>query len=161
MASQFLPFVTMTSDPILLRWTRRFASECAFRNGPVVFSDAQMDANGRWLIQVGTLSTFVKTAKVPNSPQLRAEIYAAAAHASVRAAETTQFDFFCGAAIPLASMRNHVVVHLQKEEMVPHLPPLVLLLPGLKFSPKRKPCPARAQSGPSPLPSKVLRSVAR
>ena len=29
---------------------------------------------------VGTLSTFVKTAKVPNCPQLRAEPYAVVAH---------------------------------------------------------------------------------
>ena len=65
---QFLPFVAMTSDPTLLRWTGRFGPECEFRNGHVVFFDAQMDADGRWLIPVGTLSAFVKTAKVPNCP---------------------------------------------------------------------------------------------
>ena len=35
------------------------------------FSDAQMDADGRLLIPIGTLSALVKTAKVPNCPQLR------------------------------------------------------------------------------------------
>ena len=68
---QFLPFVAMTSDPTLLRWTGRFGPKCEFRNGHVVFLDAQMDADGRWLIPVGTLSAFVKTAKVPNCPQFR------------------------------------------------------------------------------------------
>ena len=61
---QFLPFVAMTNDPTLLRWTGRFGPECEFRNGHVFFLDAQMDADGRWLIPVGTLSAFVKPAKV-------------------------------------------------------------------------------------------------
>ena len=43
---QFLPFVAMNSDPTLLRWTGRFGPECEFRNGHVVFWDAQMDASG-------------------------------------------------------------------------------------------------------------------
>ena len=63
---QFLPLVAMTSDPTLLRLTGWFGPEYEFQNGRAVFLDAQMDANGRWLIPVGTLSTFVKTAKVPN-----------------------------------------------------------------------------------------------
>ena len=32
-----------------------------------------MDADGRWLIPAGTMSAFVKTAKVPSGPQLRAQ----------------------------------------------------------------------------------------
>ena len=86
---QFLPFVAMTSDLTLWRWAGRFGPECHFRNGHVVFLDAQMDADGRWLILVGTLSPFVKTAKVPNRPQLRVEPYAGVAHTSARPAEAT------------------------------------------------------------------------
>ena len=67
---------------------------------------------------MGTLSVFVKTAKVPNCPQLRAELYASVAHTSVRPAEATKFCLFCGVAIALARMRNHVAVHLQKGEVV-------------------------------------------
>ena len=115
---QFLPFVTMTSDPTLLRWTGRFGPECEFPNGHVFFLDAQMGADGRWLIPVGTLSAFVKTAKVPHCPQLLAEPYAGVAHTSVRPAEATEFCLFCGAAIALARMRHHVAVHLQKGEVV-------------------------------------------
>ena len=115
---QLLPFVAMTSDPTLLRWMGRFGPECEFRNGHVVFLDAQMDADGRWLIPVGTLSASVKTAKVPNCPQLCAELDAGVAHTSVRPAEATEFCLFCGAAIALARMRNHVAVHLQKGEVV-------------------------------------------
>ena len=51
----------MTSYPTLLRRMGRFG-------GHVVFLDAQMDADGRWLILVGTLSAFLKTAKMPNCP---------------------------------------------------------------------------------------------
>ena len=111
---QFLPFVATTSDPTLLRWTGRFGRECEFRNGHVVFLDAQMDADGRWpmVIPVGTLSAFVKTAKV------RAEPCTNVAHTSVRPAEATEFCLFCGAAIALARMRNHVAVHLQNGEVV-------------------------------------------
>ena len=76
------------------------------------------DADGRWLIPLGTLSAFVKTAKVPNCPQLRAEPYAGAGYTSVRPAAAAEFCLFCGAAIALARMRNHVVVHLQKGEVV-------------------------------------------
>ena len=86
---QFLPLVGMTNDPTLLRWTGRFGPECEFRNGHVVFLDAQMDADSRWLILVGTLSAFVKTAKVPNFPQLPAKPYAGVAHTSVQPAEAT------------------------------------------------------------------------
>ena len=82
------------------------------------FLDAQMDADGRWLIPVGTLFAFVKAAKVPNCPQLRAEPSAGVAHTSMRPAEATHFCLFCGAAIALARMRNHVAVHLQKGEVV-------------------------------------------
>ena len=49
----------------------------------MVFLDAQMDGDGRWIIPVGTLSAFLKTAQVPNCPQLRAEPYAGVAHTSV------------------------------------------------------------------------------
>ena len=70
---QFFPFVAMTNDLILLRWTGHFGLECEFRNGRVVFLDAQMDADGRWIIPVGTLSAFVKIAEVPH---WRAEQYA-------------------------------------------------------------------------------------
>ena len=70
---QFLPFVATTNDPTLLRWTGRFAPECEFQSSHVVFLDAQMDGDGRWIIPVDTLSAFVKTAQVPNCPQLRAE----------------------------------------------------------------------------------------
>ena len=87
---QFLPFVGMTSDPTLLRWTGWFGPECEFRNGHVAFLDAQMDADGRWLVPVGTLSAFVKTAKVPNCPRLRAEPYVGVAHTSVRPTEATE-----------------------------------------------------------------------
>ena len=55
---------------------------------------------------------------VPNCPQLRAEPYADVAHTSVRPVEATEFCLFCGAAIALARMRNHVAVHLQKGEVV-------------------------------------------
>ena len=68
MTLQILPFVTMGSDPTLLRWTGWLGPECEFRNGHVDLLDAQMDADGRWLILVVTLSTFVETAKVPNCP---------------------------------------------------------------------------------------------
>ena len=67
---------------------------------------------------MGTLSAFVKTAKVPNCPQLCAEPYAGVAHASVRPAEATEFCLFCGAAVAVARMRNHVAWHLQKGEVV-------------------------------------------
>ena len=66
MIDQFLSFVAMTSDPTLLQWTGWFGPECEFGNGHVVFFDAQMDADGCWVIPVGTLSAFVKTAQVPN-----------------------------------------------------------------------------------------------
>ena len=74
----------------------------------MVFLDAQIDADGRWHIPVGTLSAFVKTIKVPNCPQLRAEPYAGVAHTSVRPTEATEFCLFCGAAIALARMRTRV-----------------------------------------------------
>ena len=60
----------------------------------------------------------MKTAKVPNCPHLCAELDAGVAHTSVRPAEATEFCLFCGAAIALARMRNHVAVHLQKGEVV-------------------------------------------
>ena len=56
---------------------------------------------------------------------------------------------------------SSVISKMVLAPLFPHLFPLLPLLPGWKFSPKRKLCPARAQSGPSPLPSKVLRSVAQ
>ena len=111
---QFLPFIAITSDPTLSWSTERLGPECEFRNGHVVFLDAQMDADGPGLILVGTLSAFVNTAKVPDCPQLRAE----RCHTSVRPAEATEFCLFCGVAIALARMRNHVAVHLQKGEVV-------------------------------------------
>ena len=119
--AQILSFDAMTSDPTLLRCTGRFGPECEVRNGHVVFLDAQIDANGRWLIPVGILSTFVKTAKVPNCPELRAKPYSGVAHTSVRPAEATKFCFFYGAAIAMARMRNYVVVLLQKGEVVTDL----------------------------------------
>ena len=61
---------------------------------------------------MGTLSAFVKTAKV------RAEPYTGVAHTSVRLVEATKFYLLCGAAIALARMRNHVAVHFQKGEVV-------------------------------------------
>ena len=79
-----------------------------------------MDADGQWLIPVGTLSSFLKTAMVPNCPQLRAHPYATVAHTSVPPAEATKFGLCCGVAIVLARMCNHVVVHLQKGEVVIH-----------------------------------------
>ena len=86
--------------------------------GTWFFLDAQMDADGRWVIPIGTVSAFVKTAQVPNCPQLRAEPYAGVAHTSVRPAEATKFCLFCGVAIALARMHNHVAMHLQKGEVV-------------------------------------------
>ena len=77
-----------------------------------------MDANGGWVIPMSNLSTFVKIAHVPNCPHLRAEPYAGVAHTSVRPAKATEFCLFCGVAIALARMRNHVGVHLQKGEVV-------------------------------------------
>ena len=68
-----------------------------------------MDADGRWLIPVGTLSALVKTAKVPNCPQLRAEPYNGVAHTSVRPAAAADICLFCGAAIALARMRWHLI----------------------------------------------------
>ena len=62
---QFLPFVAITSNPTLLRWTGRIGPEGEFRKGHVV----PLDADGCWLVLVGTLSAFVKTAKMPNCPQ--------------------------------------------------------------------------------------------
>ena len=115
---QFLPFVALTSDLTLLRWTGQFGPECEFRNGHMVFLDAQMNADGRWVILVGTPSAFVKTAQVPSCPQLCAEQYAGVAHTNVRPAEATKFCLLCGVAIALARMRNHVAVHLQKGEVV-------------------------------------------
>ena len=82
----------------------------------MVFLDAQMDADGRFLISVGTLYASVKTAKVPNRHQLLVELYGDVARTSVRPAEATEFTLFCRAAIALARMRNHVVV--QKGEVV-------------------------------------------
>ena len=115
---QFLPFVATTNDPTLLRWTGRFGPECEFRRSHVVFLDAQMDGDGCWIIAVGTLSAFVKTAQVPNCPQLRAEPYAGVAHTSMRPAEATKFCLFCGLVIAWARMRNHAAVHLQRGEVV-------------------------------------------
>ena len=75
-----------------------------------------LDADGRWLIPVGTLSAFVKTAKVPNCPvQSHALVLA---HTSVRPAATAEFCLFYGAAIALARNRNRVAVPLQKGEVV-------------------------------------------
>ena len=76
---QFLPFVAMTNDPTLLRRAGRFGPEYKFRNGHVDFFDAQMDADGCWLIPVGSLSAFVKTAKVPNYPLCHSHTYPAPA----------------------------------------------------------------------------------
>ena len=76
------------------RWTGRFGPECEFQNEHVVFLRAQMDADGSWLIPVGTLSAFVKTAKVPNCPELRAEPYAGMAYTSVRPTEEQNFVCF-------------------------------------------------------------------
>ena len=92
-----------------------------------------MDADGRWLIPVGTLSAFVKTARVANCPRLRAELYALVAHTSLRPAEATEFCLFCGVAIALARMRNHVAMHLQKGEMVmdPRMPNLAVSVVAL------------------------------
>ena len=118
MTGQFLPFVATTNDPTLLRCTRHFGPECEFRSSHVVFLDAQMDGDGRWIISVGALSAFVKTAQVPNCPQLRAEPYAGVAHTSVRPAEATEFCLFCGVAIALVRMCNHVAVHSQRGEVV-------------------------------------------
>ena len=115
---QFWPFVATTNDPTLLRWTGCFGPECEFRSSHVVFLDAQMDGIGRWVILVGTLSAFVRTARVPNCHQLRAEPYASVAHTNVRPAEAIEFCLFCGVAIAFARMRNHVVVHLQRDEVV-------------------------------------------
>ena len=115
--------IAKTSDPSLLWWTGRFGLECEFGNGHVVFLDAPMDADGCWAISVGHLSAFVKTAKVPNCPQLRAEAYTGVAHTSVRPAEATEFCLFCGAAIALARMRHHVAVHWQRGEVVTDLRP--------------------------------------
>ena len=67
---------------------------------------------------MGTLSAFMKTAQVPNCPKLRAEPYARMAHTKVRPAEATEFCLFCGVAIALARMRNHVAMHLHKGEVV-------------------------------------------
>ena len=53
-----------------------------------------------------------------NCPQLHAEPYARVAHTSVRPAEATKFCLFCGVAIALARMRNHMAVHLQRGEVV-------------------------------------------
>ena len=80
---QFLPFIATTSDPTLLWWTGRFGPECDYWNGHVLFLDAQMDADGCWLVPVGNLSAFVKTAKV------HAEPYTGVAHTSVQPAEAT------------------------------------------------------------------------
>ena len=55
-------------------------------NGHVVLFDAQMDADGRGVILVSTLSAFVKTAQVPNCSQLRAKPYAVVAHTGVQPA---------------------------------------------------------------------------
>ena len=52
-----------------------------------------MDGDGRWIILVGMLSAFVKTAQVPNCPPLRAEPYASVAHTSVRPIEAKEFCF--------------------------------------------------------------------
>ena len=81
----------------------------------MVFLDAQMDGDGRSIIPV---YAFVKTAQVPTCPQWRAEPYAGVANTSVRPAQATQFRLFCGVAIALARMRNHVAVHLQRGEVV-------------------------------------------
>ena len=86
--------------------------------GMCFFFDAQIDANGCWVIPVGTLSAFVKTAQVPNCPQLHVPPYASVAYTSVRPAEANKSRLFCGVAIALASKRNHVAVHLQKGEVV-------------------------------------------
>ena len=61
----------------------------SFGMGMSFFLDAQMDADGCWLIPLGTLSAFVKTAKVPNCPRLRAEPCTGVAHTNVRPAEAT------------------------------------------------------------------------
>ena len=55
---------------------------------------------------------------MPSCPQLRAEPYEGVAHTRVRAAEATEVCLFCGVAIALARMPNHVAVHLQRGEVV-------------------------------------------
>ena len=80
MTSQVLPFVAMTGDMTLLQWTGQFGPEREFQNGHLVLLDAQMYADGRWVILVGTLSAFVKQHTMPNCPQWRAEPYFGVAH---------------------------------------------------------------------------------
>ena len=77
-----------------------------------------MDADGRWVILVGTLCAFLKAAQVPNCPQVHAELYTGVSHTIVRPAEVTKCCLFCGVAIALARMRTHLAVHLQKGEVV-------------------------------------------
>ena len=79
----------------------RFGPDGEFRNAYLGFLDAEMHADGRWVIIVGRLSAFVKTAHVPNCPQLHADPYICLAHASVRPAKPTEFSLFCGVAIAL------------------------------------------------------------
>ena len=103
---QFLPFVATTNDSTLLRWTGRFGRDCELRSSHVIFFDAQMDGDGRWIIPVGTLSAFVKTAQMPKCPQLRAEPCASVPHTTMQPAEATKFHLFSGVAIALARMRK-------------------------------------------------------
>ena len=118
MTRQFLPFVAITNYPTLLRWTGHFGPECEFQSSHVVFLDAQIDGDGRWIIPLGTLCAFVKTAQMANGPQLLAEPYAGVAHTSVQSAKATEFWVFCGVAIALARMRNHVAMLVQRGEAV-------------------------------------------
>ena len=117
MTVHFLHFVAMTSDPALLRWTERFGPERDFRNGHVVFWDAQMDAHGRWLVS-GHPVCLGENRKGAQLPKLRAAPCVGVAHTSVRPAEGREFCLFCGEAPALGRMRNHVAVHLQKGEVV-------------------------------------------
>ena len=107
--SQFFPFVAASNIPTLLRWTGHFGLECEFQNGHLVFLDTQMDADGRWVILVATLSAFVKTAKVPNCSHLRAKPYTDSAHTSVWA-NIILFVFWSGHCF--GKDCNHVTVYL-------------------------------------------------
>ena len=80
-----LPFVAMTSDPTLLRWTERFGAECEFRNAHVVFFGCP---NGcRWSLAHSS-GHFVCLCENRKGAQLSS--VAGVAHTSVRPAEARE-----------------------------------------------------------------------
>ena len=104
---------------------RRTAQTARFGQTPMNVNNVSLsdncnfdEADGRWVIPLGTLCAFVKIAKVPNCLSC-VHSHTLVWHIPACGPRKQQnFVLFCGAAIALARMCNHVAMHLQKGEGV-------------------------------------------